>query len=291
MPSHHEHHEFVDIDGESLYVATYLPNEPPRAAAVFCLPIHEEQKSAYRPSVDAARAAADAGCACARFHYAGTDDSSGDVLLLTMERMAQDIVGVSELLRVRTGVERIALVGIRLGAAAALMAAEGLAGLAGVLAVEPVQNGGTYLSRVMTRRKIRKMVTAAEGATEAEAAPAPTSSEPRDEVIDFDGHPISAAQRASLEQLSLAERTARLEAPVLILEVAARDRTSKAAEDLAVSLTSRGARVATRTLVAEPFWNSLGVIDLPELTEAVVSFVLDPAAACERGAGEGGATP
>jgi pimeloyl-ACP methyl ester carboxylesterase len=242
---------------------------------VFCLPIHEEQKSAYRPCVDAARAAAADGVACARFHYAGTDESDGDALDLTFESMVADILGVAGHLRARVGLDQVSLVGIRLGASAALAAAEWQPGITGVMAIEPVYSGRTYVSRALTRKRVRRMVTEAEGGSQP-VGESPAEDEADGGVIDFDGHPISPGQRASLEAVSLVDRAGRIEAPILILEVAARDRTSKQADDLRASLSARGATVLARTMVTEPFWNSLGVVSLPELTREIVSFVTDP---------------
>lgn len=273
MPTGRELHEFVSLGDRRLYVAEHRPEGSIRSAALFCLPIHEEEKSVYRPMVDAARLAAQRGCLSVRFHYAGTGDSSGSALDMTVDGLVQDTLDVAGIARERSGVEAIALVGIRLGAAIALLAAERIGACAGVLLVEPVQSGRVYLSRARTRKRVRRMVTVAEGAEAGTEFLSGPDDSVADEVFDFDGHPIAPGLEQSLAALDLTRQTAPLPMPVEVIEIAPRDRVSGAVERLGSALEARGARVCLRALVAEPFWNNLGVVHVPEVCSAIAGFV------------------
>ena len=273
MPSVREVHEFAPVGTRRLYVAEHRPDGPIRSAALFCLPIHEEEKSVYRPMADAARLAAESGCVSLLFHYSGTGDSSGSPLDTTVDTLVRDTLDAARILRERSGVESITLVGIRLGAAIALLAAEQVDVCAGLLLIEPVQSGRLYLSRARTRKRVRRMVTAAEGGDAATVPPDGPEEPQASEVFDFDGHPIAPGLEDSLSALDLGQRTAPLPVPVEVIEIAPRDRVSGAIERLGSALEARGARVTLRALVGEPFWNNLGVVHVPEVCQAIVRFV------------------
>jgi len=273
MPSCAEVHSFVAVEGRRLYVAEHRPEGAIRSAALFCLPIHEEEKSVYRPMVDAARLAAERGCMSLRFHYTGTGDSSGSPLDMTVDTLVRDTLDAAQILRQRSGVEPVTLVGVRLGAAIALLAAERIGACAGVLLVEPVPSGRLYLSRARTRKRVRRMVTAAEGGEGVADSLGAPDQPPAGGVFDFDGHPIAPGLENSLAALDLAQRTAQLPVRVEVIEIAPRDRISGSVERLGSVLEARGAHVRVRALVAEPFWNNLGVVHIPEVCQAIAGFV------------------
>lgn len=273
MPPCAEVHEFVSFEDRRLYVAEHRPEGSVRSAALLCLPIHEEEKSVYRPMVDAARLAAERGCMSLRFHYAGTGDSSGSPLDMTVDTLVRDTIDAARILRERSGVEPVTLVGVRLGAAIALLAAERIGACAGLLLIEPVQSGRLYLSRARTRKRVRRMVTAAEGGEAAADPRGLPEQHPAGEVFDFDGHPIASGLEDSLAALDLAQRTAPLPERVEVIEIAPRDCVSGSVERFGSALEARGARVRLRAVVAEPFWNNLGVVSVPEVCEAIAGFV------------------
>ena len=83
-----------------------------------------------------------AGYAAMRFDYAGTGDSSGEIADFGVDAWVEDIEAAAEVLRQESGVTRIVLVGLRLGATlAALCAQRGRLRAAHVVLWDPVVDG------------------------------------------------------------------------------------------------------------------------------------------------------
>jgi acetyl esterase/lipase len=108
----------VDVFGwpEQMLGCRHMPTAGARAGVVVCLP------APLDAAVDDGRAArlgrrlARAGVAVQRFHYRGSPASDGDPTAVTFAALVADARRAAELLAERTGVERIGLVGARLGA-------------------------------------------------------------------------------------------------------------------------------------------------------------------------------
>jgi alpha/beta superfamily hydrolase len=94
----------------------HTPAAGARAGVVVCLP------APFGGAVDGGRASrlgrrlARAGVAVQRFHYRGSPASDGDPAAITFAGLVDDARRAADLLARRTGVERIGLVGARLGA-------------------------------------------------------------------------------------------------------------------------------------------------------------------------------
>ncbi len=136
------------------------------AAVVLCNPFGEEAARAHRAYRVMARKLQDAGYAAMRFDYAGTGDSSGDIDDFGIDAWIQDIEAAADALRAESGVSRIVLVGLRLGATlAALCAQRGRLRAAHVLLWDPVVDGAEYLREL--RRAHRAYMDAEFGRTTA----------------------------------------------------------------------------------------------------------------------------
>lgn len=110
--------EEVELLGgaELLLGCRHLPTSRPAAGVVMC-----SSGRLDRPT-DAARAAllarrlANVGLAVQRFHYRGTDASDGDPRALSFGRLLEDGQRATEALRERTGLTRLAFLGMHVGA-------------------------------------------------------------------------------------------------------------------------------------------------------------------------------
>jgi predicted alpha/beta-fold hydrolase len=123
---------FFESDGSRLFGVLHLPaasesrgtRHAARMGLVFCPPFAEEHKQGYRVFVELARRLEREGFACLRFDYRGTGDSEGPFTDFSLAGARRDIAGAVAFLRERAGVERIGLIGLRLGASLALQSAE-----------------------------------------------------------------------------------------------------------------------------------------------------------------------
>ena len=116
---------------------------------VLCNPFGSEALSAHRSLRHFADAAAAVGIPALRFDYDGTGDSAGTDhdpgRLMAWLRSVHDAI---DELRRTTGVARVYLFGIRLGAALAALAAADRDDVAGFVAVVPVVSGRQWLREI-----------------------------------------------------------------------------------------------------------------------------------------------
>ncbi len=120
-----------------------VPSSSKRTTGVVLLaPLADERKSSLRPMVEIARALAGAGVAALRIDYRGTGDSGGNARNVSLESMTADAVAAAGWMRDEIGCREVVLVGLRLGAAVAILAAKDARAHALVL-VEPVVKGAT----------------------------------------------------------------------------------------------------------------------------------------------------
>jgi alpha-beta hydrolase superfamily lysophospholipase len=180
---------------------------------VVCKPFGYESVCAHRSVRAFAEASSALGIPTLRFDYAGTGDSSE--LDLEADQLAvwvQDIVAaVAELRRV-TGVERVCLLGFRLGALLATLAAERCKAVCGVVLIAPIVSGKRYLRELRTTR-----LAAALGTEEPEPSRAAgTMAAPG--VIEVGGFVFSAATIEALALVDLKPANAAPCAEILVID-------------------------------------------------------------------------
>lgn len=116
-----------------------------RTVLVYCHPLFEEKLEAHRVGVNFARRAARDGFDLLRFDYYGDGDSEGVFQDTSAETRIADIHSAISEIRRRTGSTRLVLIGSRMGATLALVAAERSSDVTAVVAWAPILNVGEYL--------------------------------------------------------------------------------------------------------------------------------------------------
>jgi pimeloyl-ACP methyl ester carboxylesterase len=131
-----------------IYTPARAPATPPRAA-VLCSPWGQEYLRAHRTLRQLALQLARAGVDVLRFDYHGTGDSAGEPPDASLVEWHGDIGMAIDELRDITGVERVGLVGLRLGATlAARVAAERADDVDRLVLWDPVVAGAEYLDEL-----------------------------------------------------------------------------------------------------------------------------------------------
>jgi alpha-beta hydrolase superfamily lysophospholipase len=201
-----------------LFAWLHLPAPQARTGMglVICAPFGYEAICAHRSLRSFAEQASELGIPAIRFDYAGTGDSEdlapeADQL----EAWANDILAAAEELRRRSGVTRIALLGIRLGALLAALASR-TSQVDALIMIAPVLTGRRYLSEIRTTQLAASMARDAEADEERPPeAPAKKSAAGQIEVSGFS---MSAATTAALAACDLTRSEEALSPRRLIID-------------------------------------------------------------------------
>jgi pimeloyl-ACP methyl ester carboxylesterase len=213
----------------------HTPVGPPVAAVgmVICNPFGYEAICAHRSLRAFANSAADVGVPALRFDYLGTGDSEDiDPLTDQLAAWSRDVVAAVDELRRRTGVARVCLLGFRLGALVASLAATNCEAVNALIAVAPVISG---------RRYLRELRTIQMAAGRKEDAPGLDGARP----MEVSGFAFSAATIAALTETDLTTPSL----PASLEEILVVDRReSPGARAWADALNQQGKRVQYASL-------------------------------------------
>jgi alpha-beta hydrolase superfamily lysophospholipase len=176
---------------------------PASLGLVICKPFGFEAMSAHLSIRAFAEAAAELGIPALRFDYGGTGDSEdlapgADQL----KAWTQDTIAAVQELQRRTGVERVCLLGVRLGALLAAAAASRLPQVSALIAVAPIVSGRRYLKEMRT-------FELAAAQTQSALAPATVQFQSREADQAGPGHMevsgffLHAATMTALQQVDL----------------------------------------------------------------------------------------
>ncbi len=243
-------------------------HHPPRGRAprdvgvLLCAPFGQEYMRAHRAFRQLGLLLARRGFHVLRFDWFGTGDSAGDAEEGSLARWVADARAAIEELEDTAGVARVSLVGLRLGALVAALAAEGRDDVADLVLWDPVVEGRLYLEQL---RKAQHVHAGEDPGDLTRLAP--------DAVAGILGFPITGALAA---ELTAADLTA-VGLPALrrVLSVVAEEREEYARCDRA--LAERGLDVRSECLPAGGSWaevDNFGSALIPhQIVQAIVAFL------------------
>lgn len=160
---------------------------------VLCYPFGQEYMRAHCAFRKLAKSLSKKGYHVLRFDYRGTGDSGGDMNKVTAPDWLQDIECAVEELKDMTGVNRVALVGLRLGGLLAGVAGTRRRDLSELVVWDPIITGNEYTSQVK------------EKVTQAPARKKASNFIAADDALHFNGFFMPPEFQASLCKLSLLE--------------------------------------------------------------------------------------
>jgi alpha-beta hydrolase superfamily lysophospholipase len=174
---------------------------------VLCTPSGYEAICTHRSYRSFAESAAARGFPALRFDYDGTGDSAGRSL--DGDRVAnwlQSIGAAIDTLKATTGVEKVCLFGVRVGASLAALAAQGRTDVHAMIAFAPVIKVNSYL------REIRALSLA------RSPAPPPPGLNIDPDLQEAAGFTTTAETRAALSAIDLGKLDSAPAASMLVLE-------------------------------------------------------------------------
>jgi uncharacterized protein len=214
-----------------------------RHGVVICYPWGHEYVNSLRGCRQLAARLARRGFDVLRFEYYGTGDSAGSGEEISCRSCIEDVLRATDELTSTCGVRRVSLVGVRLGATFAALAA-GLRGAVESLVMwEPVAAGHGYLAELRARHAAFLRSEAAGGRSQQ------AYSGPR-EIMGF---PLPPSMAAELDALDLRSITRPPAAHVLLLG-GEPDEASAAQRALAAHLRALCSDFAYRVLPGHGIW-------------------------------------
>ena len=184
----------------TLFGWVHAPGREPAAdfGVVICKPFGYEALCAHRGVTAFADAISATAVPVLRFDYAGTGDSSDiDCRANQIETWVRDISSAVAELRRRTGVRRVYLLGFRLGALLAAVAARETRAISGLVLIAPVVSGGSYV------REARTLQLAAAAAEASAAQDCSLKGQCVPDGLEVAGYSLSAASLAALSSLDV----------------------------------------------------------------------------------------
>ena len=149
---------------------------------ILCPPFGQEGMRAHRALRQLALLLARRGLHVFRFDLFGTGDSAGDGEEASLAQWLDDIDTAAEELREMAGIDRVVLVGVRLGAMLAVHAAAKRDDVEALVLWDPITDGREYVKEMLeeAERKSR-----------------------RGETIGINGYPLTKDMRAELEAMTI----------------------------------------------------------------------------------------
>jgi exosortase A-associated hydrolase 2 len=244
---------------------------PPRGRVVrdsgilLCYPLGQEYMRGHRAFRQLSLSLSRAGYHVFRFDYFGTGDSAGDGTEAALDQWLEDVSLAIDELKDTAGVERVSLIGLRLGAALAALAAEGRSDIDRVVLWDPVVDGSAYLDEILAG-------PVAEGSAPSEPPP------PRPfcaGTVGVMGFPITEELRAGLDRIDLCGLRGDTAHEVLLFA------SSERAQDLRLrdSLREKGATASYHHIPSPGNWNEVDNFGSALVPQAIIQGIVTTLAA------------
>lgn len=241
---------FFDAPTGSLFGVTHIPSKPTGLGVVVSSPLNNDFLKNNRREVLLSRRLAERGIAVQRYHYAGTGNSDGDAAALTVQSMIEDCEQATDHLVERTGVDRLAFVGSRMGGFPAATAA---ASRNAPLALwEPITEGRKYFRELFRTVMIVGMQASdGDGASMTDIRAAFE----RDRTVDVAGFSVGWAMYEDAQQRRLEEQSGEGTAPVFLAQYREKPELKPEYAKLVAAWEQAGREVTVHHVAFEEAWH------------------------------------
>jgi len=146
---------YFNSNGERLFGLLLRPNgtRDRQCGVILCSPYGHEYIQFHRAYRELSIRLTKSGFHVLRFDYFGTGDSAGSRTDGSIEQWKNDIAVAIEELRMKTGINKICLAGLRLGGTLAVMAAAVRNDINSIILLDPVYDGVGYIEELRLLHK------------------------------------------------------------------------------------------------------------------------------------------
>jgi len=262
-PTSKEYPLFFARDGARLFGMLHFPDtDSSKSAFILSHPFGEEKLWSHRVYVSLARALASRGSTVLRFDYMGAGDSSGMTSDTSMDTHLADLKAAFAALRTHVPeVNRVGIVGLRLGASFAALLAEAadtdpalsVLGGAPLVLWDPVVDGAAYFQELLRSNLSTQLAVYGKVIETREALQERIRA---GGLVNVDGYEIGSALFESCARADLLEPGPRKHSgPVLVVQIASSEKTRER-EDLSALSSAYATGEFARTL-EQPFWREI----------------------------------
>lgn len=257
---------FLDGPAGRLFAICHAPANdlPPRTGVLILPPFAEEMNRSRRMLSEQAKDLARHGIATLLLDLYGTGDSEGAFDQASWELWRKDVAVALAWLR-RAGIERLAMIGLRLGALLALdVLRDGVETIERVVLWQPLLRG-----RQMTDQMIRMRLAAnlLEPVDRRETAQALRARLIAGEALELGGYTLNPELVRSLDVLNLADLAPPQGIRVDWIEVRTEAEMSPGGRRIVNAWREAGSAVTVATVAGPPFWSLMEITVAPQLIE------------------------
>jgi exosortase A-associated hydrolase 2 len=235
----------------SLFGVLHQPAQASQVPFVFCHPFGEEKLWAHRVYVSFARQLAAAGHPVLRFDLMGNGDSEGSFSDSSLATAVSDVRAAVDEVRRRSGASTVNLLGLRLGATIAGLAAEEIPGIDRLVLWSPIVDGGRYMQELLRINLTTQMAVYKEIRQDREALVAAMQ---QGTTVNVDGYELAWPFYSEVSAVKLAATRKRHAGPVLITQI---DRQPGRPAPELQQLAATYAQATVTFAQEEPFWKEI----------------------------------
>jgi len=244
---------FFPVADQELFGILHRPTSTPNGSGfVFCHPFAEEKLWAHRVYVSLARDLAARGYTVLRFDHMGHGDSDGEFQDASVATHLRDIeAAVGRLREECPSLEKVGLLGLRLGGTFAALSAERVAGIDRLVLWDPVVDGGRYMQEVL-RSNLTSQLAAYGKVLQDRKALVESLNEGK--AINVDGYELGRDFYEQASAINLLSGSPTFKGDLLILQVGKPGQPAR--KDLS-ALQEHYPGAALELCVEEPFWREI----------------------------------
>lgn len=267
---------FFTHRGARLYGVLHLPDRTAacrRMGVVLCAPLHDEGVRAYRALVECARELARKGFPALLFDYRGCGESEGEFDELSPGSCVEDIRAAADLLTREAEVECCGLLGLRMGATfAAIAAAEAPSArsISPLVLWSPIVDTRGYFRDLLRGRLFTEFCTLGRAESTLKGLTAVLDA---GGTVDLQGYRVGRRLYQECLQIDLERRLGSYQGDVLMLDVLTKTGRDRAIPRLGQVMAAAGERAAFQTVHGSSFWEIPRVAPPAALYEATMQWL------------------